>query len=153
MDKRVVKAVIAAHQQAIGRVRLVERPVVFEEQANYVLVGIRRAGKSYQMFQEIQHRIKSGKIVLEDCLYINFEDERIASIEANELGMILDCYAEMYDNRKPQIYLDEIQNIIGWEKFARRLADAKYRVLITGSNANMLSRDIATTPFFRSTKP
>ncbi|MDR0894564.1 MAG: ATP-binding protein [Prevotellaceae bacterium] len=145
MDKRVIKAVIAAHQQAIGRVQLVERPIGFEEEANYVLVGIRRAGKSYQMFQDIQHRIKSGKVVLEDCLYINFEDERIASIEANELGMILDCYAEMYDNRKPQIYLDEIQNIIGWEKFARRLADAKYRVLITGSNASMLSRDIATT--------
>lgn len=51
----------------------------------------------------------------------------------------------MYDNQKPLIYLDEIQNIDGWEKFARRLADSKYRVFITGSNAKMLSRDIATT--------
>jgi Predicted ATPase (AAA+ superfamily) len=43
------------------------------------------------------------------------------------------------------IYLDEIQNIEGWEKFARRLADSKYRVFVTGSNAKMLSKDIYTT--------
>ena len=124
---------------------MVERPIYFEEQANYVLVGIRRAGKSYQMYQDIQNLVRSGKATLEDCLYINFEDERISSIEASELGLLLECYAEMYDNRKPLVYLDEIQNIEGWEKFARRLADSKYRVFITGSNARMLSRDIATT--------
>ncbi len=97
------------------------------------------------MYQDIQNLVKSGKATLEDCLYINFEDERISSIEASELGLLLECYAEMYDNRKPLVYLDEIQNIEGWEKFARRLADSKYRVFITGSNAKMLSKDIATT--------
>ena len=145
MEKRIIKAIIAERQQEIGKIQLVERPIYFEEQANYVLVGIRRAGKSYQMYQDIQNLVKSGKATLEDCLYINFEDERISSIEASELGLLLECYAEMYDNRKPLIYLDEIQNIEGWEKFARRLADSKYRVFITGSNAKMLSRDIATT--------
>lgn len=145
MEKRIIKAIIAERQQEIGKIQLVERPIYFEEQANYVLVGIRRAGKSYQMYQDIQNLVKSGKATLEDCLYINFEDERISSIEASELGLLLECYAEMYDNRKPLVYLDEIQNIEGWEKFARRLADSKYRVFITGSNAKMLSRDIATT--------
>lgn len=145
MEKRIIKAIIAERQQEITEIQLVERPVHFDERANYVLVGIRRAGKSYQMYQDIQSRIKSGKARIEDFLYINFEDERLASIEASELGLLLECYAEMYDNRKPLIYLDEIQNIEGWEKFARRLADSKYRVFITGSNAKMLSRDIATT--------
>ncbi|WP_073343799.1 ATP-binding protein [Bacteroides congonensis] len=145
MEKRIIKAIIAERQQEIGKIQLVERPIYFEEQANYVLVGIRRAGKSYQMYQDIQNLVKSGKATLEDCLYINFEDERISSIEASELGLLLECYTEMYDNRKPLIYLDEIQNIEGWEKFARRLADSKYRVFITGSNAKMLSKDIATT--------
>ena len=145
MEKRIIKAIIAERQQEIGKIQLVERPIYFEEQANYVLVGIRRAGKSYQMYQDIQNLVRSGKATLEDCLYINFEDERISSIEASELGILLECYAEMYDNRKPLVYLDEIQNIEGWEKFARRLADSKYRVFITGSNARMLSRDIATT--------
>ena len=145
MEKRIIKAIIAERQQEIGKIQLVERPIYFEEQANYVLVGIRRAGKSYQMYQDIQNLVRSGKATLEDCLYINFEDERISSIEASDLGLLLECYAEMYDNRKPLVYLDEIQNIEGWEKFARRLADSKYRVFITGSNARMLSRDIATT--------
>lgn len=145
MEKRIIKAIIAERQQEIGKIQLVERPIYFEEQANYVLVGIRRAGKSYQMYQDIQNLVRSGKATLEDCLYINFEDERISSIQASELGLLLECYAEMYDNRKPLVYLDEIQNIEGWEKFARRLADSKYRVFITGSNARMLSRDIATT--------
>ena len=50
----------------------------------------------------------------------------------------------MYNN-KPLIYLDEIQNVVGWEKIARRLADSKYKVFITGSNAQMLGKEIYTT--------
>jgi predicted AAA+ superfamily ATPase len=50
----------------------------------------------------------------------------------------------MYSFR-PFFFLDEIQNVAGWEKFARRLADYDYRVFITGSNAKMLSSEIATT--------
>ena len=116
MEKRIIKAIIAERQKEISEIQLVERPISFEESGNYVLVGIRRAGKSYQMYQDIQDRIKSGKTTIEDCLYINFEDERISSIKASELGILLECYAEMYDNRKPLVYLDEIQNIDGWEK-------------------------------------
>jgi predicted AAA+ superfamily ATPase len=69
----------------------------------------------------------------------------MASIRADELGMLIDSYREMYDQTRPLIYLDEIQNVTGWEKFARRLAEEKYRVMITGSNAKMLSREIAST--------
>ena len=82
---------------------------------------------------------------MEDFLYINFEDERLASIKSDELGQLLDAYREMYDQKHPLVYLDEIQNIDGWEKFARRLAEGKLRVMITGSNAKMLSREIAST--------
>jgi predicted AAA+ superfamily ATPase len=77
-------------------------------------------------------------------LYINFEDERLAAMKATDLNLFLECYKELYDAR-PVIFLDKIQNISGWEKFARRLADTKYRVFITGSNAKMLSREIYTT--------
>ena len=51
----------------------------------------------------------------------------------------------MMSDKRPILFRDEIQNIAGWEKFARRLADSKYRVYITGSNAKMLSSDVATT--------
>ncbi len=81
---------------------------------------------------------------IKDILYINFEDERIAFIQAEGLGLILEAYQEMYNN-KPLIYLDEIQNVVGWEKFARRLADSKYKVFITGSNVQMIGKEIHTT--------
>lgn len=145
MEKRIIKTIIAEKQREILSIELIERPILLEESCNYVFVGLRRAGKSYLMFQHIQSIVKSEKIIIEDILYINFEDERISSIKFDELDMLLESYCEMYDNKKPFIYLDEIQNIEGWEHFARRLADSKYRVYITGSNAKMLSRDIATT--------
>lgn len=145
MEKRIIKTIISEKQQEIASTELIERPIFLEESCNYVFVGLRRAGKSYMMFQHIQSVIKSGKATIEDILYINFEDERISSIKVDELHLLLESYCEMYENKQPLIYLDEIQNIKGWEHFARRLADSKYRVYITGSNAKMLSRDIATT--------
>lgn len=145
MEKRIIKSIILEKQKEISQLQLQERLIEFDDRASYVLVGIRRAGKSYQMFQDIKRRVSSGKNKIEDCLYINFEDERISSIAAHELGLIIECYNELFENKYPLIYLDEIQNIEGWEKFARRLVDSHYRVIITGSNAKMLSRDIATT--------
>ena len=93
MEKRIIKAIIAERQQEISKIQLVERPIYFEEQANYVLVGIRRAGKSYQMYQDIQNLVRLGKVTFEDCLYVNFEDERISSIEASDFcwSVMLKC--------------------------------------------------------------
>lgn len=145
MEKKTIKTLIYEKQQEIASTVLTVRPIFLEDTCNYVFVGLRRAGKSYLMFQHIQSVIKSGKATIEDILYINFEDERISSIKVDELNLLLESFREMYDNKQPLIYLDEIQNIQGWEHFARRLADSKYRVYITGSNAKMLSRDIATT--------
>ncbi len=145
MDKQVIKTIIGEKQHEIGRTRLIQRPVEFEALVNYVLVGIRRAGKSFLMIQDMQTRIGKGEISVEDCLYINFEDERLDGIRSAELGLLLDCYAEMFGLKKPCVYLDEIQLVDGWEKFARRLTDQKYRVMVTGSNAKMLSAEIATT--------
>ena len=145
MDKQVIKTIIGEKQQEIKEVKLLQRGEIFDSQSRYVLTGIRRAGKSYTLYQDMLNKMSSGKAHVEDFLYIHFEDERIASIEASELGLILDAYWEMYDQKHPYIYLDEIQNITGWEKFARRLAEAKHHVMITGSNAKMLSKEITTT--------
>lgn len=145
MNKQILKTIIVEKQQQIGRTKLLQRIEHFDDQSNYVLIGIRRAGKSYTLFQDMQSRLLSGKAKLEDFLYINFEDERIISMKAEELGLLLDAYWELYDQRRPLIYLDEIQNIDGWEKFARRLVEEKFHVMITGSNAKMLSNEIAST--------
>ena len=145
MDKQVIKTIIGEKQQEIKEVKLLQRGEIFDNQSRYVLTGIRRAGKSYTLYQDMLNKMSSSVAQVEDFLYIHFEDERIASIEASELGLILDAYWEMYDQKHPYIYLDEIQNITGWEKFARRLAEAKHHVMITGSNAKMLSKEITTT--------
>lgn len=145
MNKNIIKEIILHKQKEIMQTTIVERPANFESALNFILVGIRRAGKSYMMFQAIQQRVATGEMSIEDCLYLNFEDERLDGMQAAELGIIIDCYHELFGHRKPWVYLDEIQNIEGWEKFVRRLADEKYHLMITGSNAKMLSREMATT--------
>ena len=143
MDKNVIKQIILNQQDFIGRIKLQSRNVCFEENANYVLVGIRRAGKSYMLYQHIQHLVANGHSI-EEMLFINFEDERISDIRKEDLYLVLEAYRELFAFQ-PIIFLDEIQNVEGWEHFARRLADEKYRVSITGSNAHMLSREISST--------
>lgn len=110
---------------------------------NYVFVGLRRVGKSYLMYQQIRHLLDAGHLK-DEILYFNFEDDRIASLSIEDLDSIKVCYEEMFDC-KPIFFLDEIQIVDGWEKFARRLADQGYRVYVTGSNAKMPGSEIATT--------
>ena len=142
MDKNIIKQIIIRQQEFVSRIKLQKREIELDSAANYVLVGIRRAGKSFLLYQYIQELINQGHSI-EEILFINFEDERISDIKKEELHLILDCYSEIYAH-EPIIFLDEIQNIDGWEHFARRLADEKRRVLITGSNAHMLSREISS---------
>lgn len=145
MDIELIKRIILEKQREVFDYQVQSRDVTFEDGVCYVLVGPRRAGKSFLLYHDIQERVRTGKAEREDIIYINFEDERISSIKASELGLMLDAYSQLFGEAKPLVYLDEIQNVVGWEKFARRLADSKYRVMITGSNAKMLSSEIATT--------
>jgi Predicted ATPase (AAA+ superfamily) len=143
MDKNILKTVIADNQLEVPRYKVIPRDFTFEEFGNYVFVGIRRAGKSFLLYQRIQQLLTQG-IGWDEMLYINFEDERLVGMSAEDLNLLLEVHLEMY-GKKPILFLDEIQNIVGWEKFARRMADTKHRVCITGSNAKMLSQDIQTT--------
>lgn len=143
MTKDLIKYLISYYQQFVSNVAFHPRDYAFEANANYVIVGLRRAGKSFLMYQRIHQLIAAGH-KQEEILYFNFEDDRIDFISLADLDLIKVCYEEMYDT-KPIFFLDEIQNVTGWERFARRLADTGYRVYITGSNAKMLSSEIATT--------
>ena len=143
MTKDLIKTLIAEYQQYVAGVKLIPRQVAFIDGLNYVLVGLRHAGKSYLMYQRIAELLSQGHLQ-DEVLYFNFEDDRIDSLDITDLDLIKTCYEEMYDH-KPLFFLDEVQLVNGWEKFARRLADQKYQVYITGSNAKMLSSEIATT--------
>ena len=143
MTKDSIKYLISYYQDFVSGITFEMRQYKLEPSANYVFVGLRRAGKSYLMYQHIHSLLAAGHSI-EEILYFNFEDDRIDIFNVSELDLIKTCYEEMYGHR-PIFFLDEIQNIKGWEKFARRLADTGYRVYITGSNAKMLSSEIATT--------
>lgn len=142
MNIETFRTIISENQEYIGDIDLVKRPVTLEENGNYVFVGVRQAGKSYLLYQRIQQLIESGT-KLEDIVYVNFDDERLKEMKVTDFDLILQAYHSMSDGN-PILFFDEIQNVDGWANFARRLANRKYRVYITGSNAKMLSRDIET---------
>jgi predicted AAA+ superfamily ATPase len=143
MDKNILKTVIVDNQAEVSKYKVIPRNFVFEEFGNYVFVGIRRAGKSYLLYQRMQQLLARGT-QWDEMLYINFEDERLIGMAVEDLNVLLEVHLEIY-GKEPILFLDEIQNIPSWEKFARRMADTKHRVYITGSNAQMLSHDIQTT--------
>lgn len=143
MTKELIKHIILEYQELITKIELINRDIAVEDIGNYVFVGARRSGKTFAMFQIIKD-LMANSFSMEQILYINFEDERLMELKVDDLGLIIDSYKELF-SKTPVIFLDEIQIIEGWEKFVRRLADTGYRLFVTGSNAKMLSKEIATT--------
>ena len=142
IDKELIKGIISEGYEYIPQIEVVPRNVTIEPSGNYVFVGVRQAGKSYTLYQQMQRKLDEG-VPIENLVYINFDDERLHGMSADQLDLILQANYSMRDI-KPIFFFDEIQNVAGWENFARRLANQKYQVYITGSNAKMLSRDIQT---------
>ncbi len=143
MNHEVLKSVIFDQHEVIRVANIVPRRYAFDPQVNYVITGLRRSGKSTLLYKIACDLVKSG-VEWSRIIYINFEDERLAEFNVNDFNDILAVHSEL--SEQPGFYFfDEIQNIDGWEKFARRLADSGERVWITGSNAKMLSSQIATT--------
>lgn len=140
--KDLFKQIIVERQEWIKKIKPVNRDLQLEGNANYILTGLRRAGKSYLMYLLI-HKLGKARNY-ENILYINFEDERLLELTHRDFNKIIEAYREMFSS-DPSIFFDEIQNIPLWQKFARRLADEQLHVFITGSNADMLSSEIAST--------
>lgn len=145
MNRDVLKQIIIDQKEMYLGNPLISRDYDLEENVNYCFVGIRRTGKSYMMYQQI-HDLMNDGISSSQIVYVNFEDERLLEISVDDLNTILELGIEFSGSKgKPYLFLDEIQNVDGWEKFVRRVADMKYRINITGSNSKMLSKEIAST--------
>ena len=140
VSKSGLKQVLLSNQRDIEKYKIFPRELPSDGFPLRVFIGVRRAGKSYMLYQKIQSMLASGH-GWNEMLYLNFEDDRLDQFTLEDFNLILECHSEMYGCR-PMLFLDEIQNVDGWEKFARRLADSKYAVWITGSNAKMLSSEI-----------
>lgn len=145
MNRDTLKQIMIDQKETYLNNTIITRQYLLEENVNYCFVGIRRTGKSYLMYQQIK-QLESKGVPLSQIVYVNFEDERLLEIKVTDLNTILEIGLEMSGSaNKPYLFLDEIQNINGWEKFVRRIADMKYRINITGSNSKMLSSEIAST--------
>lgn len=101
-----------------------------------IVSGIRRCGKSV-LLQQIRNQQK------EKDYFLNFDDDRLARFTVDHFQALYEVFIEMFGEQKT-FYFDEIQNIPGWELFIRRLYDYGCKVFVTGSNANMLSRELGT---------
>jgi len=102
------------------------------------LVGFRRSGKTYSFFSLIE---KVGK---ENTVYINFEDERFTN-DVKVLTTLLDVITEFSGDKSYTLFMDEIQNINGWEKWARRVTETtNHKLFVTGSSSKLSSNELPT---------
>jgi len=103
-----------------------------------VISGLRRSGKS-TLLRQIRNKFYKKKVVY----YFNFEDERLIKMTNEDMNDLYEAFLELYGESKV-FFLDEVQNVDGWEMFVRRLYDQKFKFFITGSNASMLSRELGS---------
>jgi len=110
------------------------------------LIGPRRAGKTYETFLLMAEILREND--KKRILYVNFERADLGIIDYADLSIMLETFYELYpENKKEKIwlFLDEIQNVSGWERFVRTCLDEGIKVFITGSSSKLLSKEIATS--------
>ena len=143
IDKRNIEIILSEQKEEIRSrqeeqlcPRLEEQLVDLDSPQAQVIIGVRRCGKSTLCFQVLQH-------IGETYAYIDFDDERLAGLQSNQLNDILEVLYKIYGDFR-YIFLDEIQNVEGWPLFINHLLRTKLHVILTGSNAKLLSNDLAT---------
>lgn len=141
MDHEIIKRVAVDMQDVIQNAVITDRDYTFEENVNYILVGVRRAGKSTLLYKRVRELVARG-VQWEQIFYINFEDDRLMEFTRKDFDDLIES-ANEFSDQKLYYFFDEIQNVDGWEKFARRMADHHEYVCITGSNAKMLGSEMA----------
>lgn len=112
-----------------------------------VIIGMRRSGKSYRLFQEIQSLISSGIDKSRIC-YFNFEDDRLTPVTNQTGNEVLEAFFYLHPDSVKQgfyLFLDELQEMDGWGTWLRRIIDTrKATIYVTGSSSKMLSAEVAT---------
>jgi uncharacterized protein len=131
--------------------RFIELPV-FEGKVS-VAIGMRRVGKTYALYQEI-NKLLASNIPISQILYIDFEDDRIQPLSQKDFGQLLDSFYKLYPENHEKLcylFLDEVQTIEDWPLVIRRYLNTKNtKIYLTGSSAKLLSKEIATSMRGRS---
>ena len=143
IDKRTLEFILSDQQEELEAKaqemlchRREEALIDLKSPQAQVVIGVRRSGKSTLCYQAVQ--ASGGKFA-----YADFDDERMADIEADQLNDVLEVLYKIYGDFQ-YLFLDEIQNVEGWHLFVNRMLRKKMRVIITGSNAKLLSSELAT---------
>ena len=143
MDKRILEIVFTEQKEELEMRRgepLCHRPeeklIDLKSPQAQVVIGVRRSGKSTLCYQALE----SAGV---GYAYADFDDERLVGVEASQLNDILEVLYKIYGDFN-YLFLDEIQNVEGWHLFVNRLLRKKMHVVVTGSNAKLLSGELAT---------
>jgi len=139
MDKNLIKEIIIDQRALFEKKQFVARdfPANFLTTKKIsVISGIRRCGKS-TLLRQISKNLPA-------FCYLNFEDERMLDFSYRDFNSMHEAFLELYGEQEVYLF-DEIQNIPGWEKFVRRLFESGKKIFVTGSNAKLLSSELATT--------
>ncbi len=144
MMKEILKTLILRFQETGIPNDLVPREfdlAPLQETKNAVVItGPRRAGKTYLMFQIMQEM----QLPLSEIIYLNFEDNVLVDFTPANFEDILTAFKELHPDKKPALFLDEVHVVPRWELFVRKLVDNRFKVFVTGSNAQLLSKEYAT---------
>jgi len=117
-----------------GVPRDVDFDKVIKSKQIQIVTGIRRCGKS-TLLKQLSEKLDS-------FYYLNFDDERLLKFSVEDFDSLLILWKKLYKSKT--IILDEIQNVKNWERFIRRIYDEDYKIILTGSNAKLLSGDLST---------
>ncbi len=144
IDEKIILQVLAEQQEEIKGykpqkwvARKEEALFEFETKMAQVVIGVRRSGKSTLCHKVLMERgIRYG--------YVNLDDDRLADIKTEDLNTVLSCVYQLYGTDIPYLVLDEIQDVDGWYLFVNRLLRTDLHIFVTGSNAKLLSGELAT---------
>ena len=145
ISKEYLKSILLEQRQRIietksqsytEREKLKKITTFIKIKSSIIVTGIRRCGKSVFISQIIN-------LYFKNYYFVNFEDERLSHFTLDDFNLLNETCIELFGNTK-SFFLDEIQNISGWEKWVRRMHDSGYKFFITGSNARLLSKELAT---------
>ncbi|MDO9464803.1 MAG: ATP-binding protein [bacterium] len=143
MERYLIKQILLEQEEEIAEIfkgKIIKREIepVAEEMIDSdlikVIMGVRRCGKSV-----LAHLLLTGK----KYGYVNFDDERLIGVKAEDLNDFLEVLKEI-DPDFEYLLLDEVQNVKGWELFVNRLKRKGYKIVVSGSNSNLLSKELAT---------
>ncbi|MDO8952508.1 MAG: ATP-binding protein [Draconibacterium sp.] len=136
----ILQRIILENQEIILGKKLVARNYAIPETDHItVLIGIRRCGKTHILYE------KAKTFEPERILFLDFEDERLIGLNSlSNYDIIIDSYKTLFPNQEPILFFDEIQNLENWHLYLKRLHVKGYKIFVTGSNAHLISREIAT---------